>query len=207
MVDFRKETDGPFTLRSDVPFPDGVDQVWGFKGVKVVGVTHEGRQEKLAAFIASPHRHVLIDREPDNPHDPNAVRVTGIWIDPEGKPDVGMLGYLARDDAQLLHERAGDAFLHGRVEVMFKPGGDYGPGLVVGVGASDTLDPAQVDLPWLPEPLAPPRGTDGRGSGPATAVAAEKERVANEHAAVSALAWVVLAVIVGVLVVYFLWRQ
>ena len=68
----------------------------------VVGVTFEGRQDILSDFYKS-YRHgghydVMLEREPDNQYDKNAISVS---LD-VGNSDFKKVGYISKQDNELL---------------------------------------------------------------------------------------------------------
>jgi hypothetical protein len=107
--------------------------LYGDWAIEVVGESY--RQPALADLAARGRQHAaLLAREPDNPHDANAVRV-----DIAGFP----VGYLSRDsalDAQMLLEHLQRQGLHAWVRAVI----DGGDGRAFGV----TLDGLPDDDEW-----------------------------------------------------------
>lgn len=65
--------------------------------VRVRGVTFENRQELLAVLRQTGVREVILEREPDNPHDCNAIKVMAVE---EGLfPTAHHVGYIPREVA------------------------------------------------------------------------------------------------------------
>lgn len=65
--------------------------------VRVVGTSHDGRQQTLARMAAGGCAGVGLEREAENPYDPNAIKVMaligGRWV---------QAGFLSREDAAVL---------------------------------------------------------------------------------------------------------
>lgn len=79
--------------------------------IRVVGVTYEGRQAKIAGLLLSDP--VRIVPEPDNPYDPNALAV---HVAHEGK--VEHVGYIPRDmAAEIAPIIDGEAFMCAVAEI------------------------------------------------------------------------------------------
>ena len=70
---------------------------------EVVGVSHENREAKFLILGDQENFHIFLDRDPENPHDPNAIKVMGkATIDGE---DVTMqLGFLSKETALSLKD-------------------------------------------------------------------------------------------------------
>lgn len=88
---------------------DADDAAWGADWRMVGGLPAElvGEQHRKAAclsFAEGRRCRVEVEREPTNPHDANAIRVIGSWIDGQGAARREVLGYLGRDMAARLAE-------------------------------------------------------------------------------------------------------
>ncbi len=66
----------------------------------VVGVSYEGRADSFVILADQPEFKMYFEREPDNPHDPNAIKVMGSAL-VNGQTVQSQLGYLSTDTAKL----------------------------------------------------------------------------------------------------------
>ena len=96
-------------------------------GTKVVGVTFEGRQKKLADFYAATVKNVTIERDHDNAYDENAVKVVG-----HGDGKDYDLGFIGRDISSHLAPIMDNGGTIGSVTFNVHPGDeDYNWGMDV----------------------------------------------------------------------------
>ena len=118
----------------------------------VAGVSFEGRQEKLAFLKQVGLWDVLLEPEPTNPHDPNAVRVLAV---PGDKTQALHVGYLSREDAR----RLGPAIRDGRVDVIrawVVGNSTLGMRLEIVVTDKAPARPVQPELPVVEAPQPEP---------------------------------------------------
>ena len=69
----------------------------------VVGVTHGDRERSFLVLGDQPDFRIFLEREPDNPHDRNAIKVMGAAT-VEGAARVEHLGYLSKETAEALRD-------------------------------------------------------------------------------------------------------
>lgn len=158
-VEFRMNYGGespPWVIRLDQSPPEGFT-VCVAESVKVVGVQRRRRQ--VESFVSGRNQRITLRREPDNPSDPNAIRVLGTWLDDEGHEHTAELGYLPRDEAAVIAEVAPDKPLAATIQRMFLPRGDKSPGLrldiwTVGEGAMAAAAAAAVQKGRSQPPIA-----------------------------------------------------
>ncbi len=81
----------PVTKSFDHPIPDG-HQIFVQHGT-IAGEQH--RKEAVLAFTQAGHQALALEREPDNPHDPNAIRLIG-----KSGTESFFLGYVPKDLAK-----------------------------------------------------------------------------------------------------------
>ena len=69
----------------------------------VVGVTYDNREANFLLMGDQPDFKIFLEREPDNPVDPNAIKVMGSAT-VDGEQMTGQLGYLSKETAQILQD-------------------------------------------------------------------------------------------------------
>jgi hypothetical protein len=68
---------------------------------EVVGVTYDNRAQKFLELGDQNNFSIFLERDPNNPHDKNAIKVMGSAI-VDGKKRVEQLGFLSKDTAKAL---------------------------------------------------------------------------------------------------------
>jgi hypothetical protein len=117
-------------------------------GIRVAGISQYPHE--AAGFIAGRDRTVELVREPTNPHDPNAIRVIGHWVNRVGTANSGTIGYLPREYASnIAHEFPAEMPLGAKIIVLYPPG----PGRNAGV----RLNVGRPPLPNKPKKPAKPK--------------------------------------------------
>jgi hypothetical protein len=160
-----------WVIRPDDPWPDGVTPFGHLDHVAVAGISRN--ETAAAAFVASPRRIVVLEREPGNKYDPNAVSVFGMWEGRDGYATGGPLGYLPREVAAELaalekdpRPEARGLFLHAKAAALYKPRPEEGkgPGVRLALGWSRTLDPLSVETHLTERPKASARRPQARAT-------------------------------------------
>ncbi|UCG14544.1 MAG: HIRAN domain-containing protein [Deltaproteobacteria bacterium] len=90
----------------------------------VVGVTRENRESSFLLLFDQPDFRIFLEREKDNPVDPNAIKVKGSAT-VQGNLLERQLGYLSKETAETLK---GEEELDARPYCVYLPhkGGSYG---------------------------------------------------------------------------------
>jgi HIRAN domain len=127
---------GPIYLTQDWPagITRGIFPMIGEyrDGMPVAGISHY--VDSATAFIVGHGRSVELIREPDNPHDKNAIRVVGHWSK-RGRQHSGTIGYVPRWFAEeIASEYAADMPLGAKITVLYPPGPGRHPGVRLNVG-------------------------------------------------------------------------
>lgn len=87
------------------------------------------RYDDALAFIHGSNREIILQREPNNPFDKNAIAVYGAWSDASGR-QTRQLGYLRREEA----EKMTSLQLFGAtLDAMYQPYKDKSIGIRVSV--------------------------------------------------------------------------
>jgi hypothetical protein len=69
------------------------------RDVPVAGISFPDALENSTAFIAGCDRFLLLERDPGNRHDPNAIRVIGRWHGASGSEHQMQIGWVPREVA------------------------------------------------------------------------------------------------------------
>ena len=85
----------------DEDAPNGYNNILRYE--KVVGVFYENRQDFVEKFIFGKDRKVILQKEPDNIYDANAIKVIGS-CNYHGEFITGDMGYLSRQTARQLKD-------------------------------------------------------------------------------------------------------
>ena len=117
--DFRRPGEPPHVVHVNQHAPKGLARKLK-EYVEVAGVTYEGRQATLQAFIDGSARRIELVRDPDNEFDPNAVRVVGAWTGLGGDEQTGLLGWLPKEVAAELAAKHQNVPTSATVETMFR---------------------------------------------------------------------------------------
>lgn len=106
--------------------PEG-HQIWADR-LEVAGIQH--RKASATRFVQGKGQRIEFEREPDNPHDSNAIRILGFWKSWFSEKS-DHIGYMPRDVAQVIadldvfdtiHPRLARTYLsrNGHVQVFFQ---------------------------------------------------------------------------------------
>lgn len=129
-------------LRFEPPIPDGMRIMEGH--IEVAGIPH--RMANAVAFARRAQQYLELEREPNNPHDPNAIKVIGVskgWFFWRRH----FLGYVPRETAAIIAENR----LWGRIKPRLRS-------IWAGGYVKDTV---YVNFDIL-EPIPPPEPTKRR---------------------------------------------
>ena len=91
----------------------------------MAGITRSERQETVEEFINGSAQKVVLEKEPDNGYDPNAIKVIGKWKDQNQKEQEGMIGYIPKEVAAEISNKE----LLGCVNTIYKRTEKYNPGV------------------------------------------------------------------------------
>jgi len=140
--DYRLIGDAPNVVRINQPWPEGI-AAHVFKmigdlrnGVPVAGISHGKRPANARAFIEGEEREILLQRDPANKYDKNAIRVIGRWRDRNGRVVEGELGWVPKEHALFIAQSyPPEVPLGGIVMMMFRPTfRKKNAGLRIGIG-------------------------------------------------------------------------
>lgn len=127
---YRLEKDNPSVIRvrERPPLgPEGKKFVSYLPDVQVSGTSR--RKKEVEEFIFGKKRQVRLEREPDNPHDHNAIQVYGSWMTPDGEREEEFLGYIEKDIAADIAKSAPNYPIEAVIDRMFFKHGKYSAGL------------------------------------------------------------------------------
>jgi len=127
---YRLKKDSPYIIRikSLPPEPEEDGKFVRFiDDVMVAGISHY--KDNAGLFIFGRVRQIRLEREPDNPHDRNAIRVLGSWKAPDGERVEVELGHLPKEVAQTIAEWPAQYPIRAILDRMFVPKGRQSPGL------------------------------------------------------------------------------
>ena len=154
--DFRLADDPPHVFRINQNPPNGLRRKL-HEFVAVAGITQPEVRDNAVRFIRGSGRQLALQRQPDNPFDPNAIAVIGTWSE-MGEQRSGRLGYLPADIAQAVKKNASDLPIGATLEVMYDCQGGRSPGIRLAVWVparkprSVTEKPRQ-DIPIPSDPV------------------------------------------------------
>ena len=98
--------------------------------VPVSGISHAPARRHAEAFIRGSRRQVVLERDPTNPFDQDAVKVVGLWLDEDETKQTGQIGWLPRELAKRIASGLPpNTPLAAELELMFAPTADTGPGV------------------------------------------------------------------------------
>jgi len=130
MIDDEDNDDYAIEVRSRFP-----PNVTAFDGeYPVAGVSKY--QEALTHFIEGSDRRLVLEPEPTNQYDRNAIRVDAIWREADGEQFRGPIGYVPREHAAVLARRDPNLILHARPIVLFRPTKNRHAGIRIEMGWS-----------------------------------------------------------------------
>jgi len=78
---FRYSDDPRHVLRFTHGPPEGID-VRLEEFIEVAGISRPEARDSAEAFLKGDELRLELARDPDNPFDPNAIKVIGVWLDP-----------------------------------------------------------------------------------------------------------------------------
>jgi hypothetical protein len=84
-----------------------------FRDVPVAGISFHDALENATAFISGSDRTFLLERDPGNRHDPNAIRVIGRWRDAAGTKNQMQIGWVPKDIAARIATQAEGTPIYG----------------------------------------------------------------------------------------------
>ena len=119
---------GPKPISVFQDFPLGFTSLVA-REVAVAGISKGSQRKAAKACIEGRDQKVELLKDPDNPHDPNAIRVVAHWRDKRGRWNSDQIGWVPRDLARQIAEEIPDVELSARIRVMFPPGRGRSPGM------------------------------------------------------------------------------
>lgn len=124
--EYRRANDDINVIRINQQPPKGLGKKL-INYTSVAGLSY--RYDDALAFIHGSNREVVLQREPNNPVDKNAIAVHGAWSDATGRR-TKQLGYLRREDAEKL---ANAQFFGATVDAMYQPYKDKSMGIRISI--------------------------------------------------------------------------
>jgi hypothetical protein len=103
------------------------------RDVPVAGISFNDRLKNAMAFISGRDRSLLLERDPENRYDPNAIRVMGRWRGAAGSEHEMQIGWVPREIAKKIAEQIEGAPIYGALQTMFKPDEGRNPGIRFGI--------------------------------------------------------------------------
>ncbi|MCK9326101.1 MAG: HIRAN domain-containing protein [Bacteroidales bacterium] len=88
------------------------------KDVAVAGISY--RQNTALKLIEGSGRKIVLEKEPDNEYDKNAIKVLGKWVEGD-KYKTEQVGYVPKEVAAEIAKKYPDNKLEGCLRVIFKP--------------------------------------------------------------------------------------
>ena len=99
----------------------------------VAGISFPDALESATAFIAGRDRSLLLERDPGNRHDPNAIRVITRWLDTTRSEHAMQIGWVPREVGARIAFEAEGASIYGVLTTLFKPDEGRNPGIRFGI--------------------------------------------------------------------------
>ncbi len=132
--EYRLRNDREYVVRIRFKSPVTGKQIRLFAcDVPVTGISFHDVLENAAAFIAGRNRSLVIERDPGNRHDPNAIRVIGRWRDAAGSEQERQIGWVPKDIAARIASQAAGAPIYGALQTLFRPDEGRNPGIRFGI--------------------------------------------------------------------------
>jgi hypothetical protein len=126
--------ESPHAVLPDQEHPSGM--AWELAhNIKVAGISQPDEARNAAQMMEALGSRLEPAREHDNPVDPNAIAVIGVWQDSSGAEQRGQVGWLPRDVAKTVSRLVPTELIVATIGVMFKPHDDHSPGLRISVWA------------------------------------------------------------------------
>jgi hypothetical protein len=112
--------------------------------VEVAGVSQPEYRTALESLIAGKERQITLEREPDNPHDPNAIKVIGHWTDKNGVHHISQIGWVPKVVASEIIQEVPERSIGACIEAMFKPVSQKSAGIRISIWGPRNL-PTQIE--------------------------------------------------------------
>lgn len=99
------------------------------RNVPVAGVSFHEARVNAGAFLSGRGRSLLLERDPGNQYDPNAIKVIGRWRGAKGSENEGQIGWVPKEIAAKIARQAKDVPIYGAIKMLFKPEKGKHPGI------------------------------------------------------------------------------
>ena len=138
--EYRLPFDGPHVIRLNQQWPEGIGAaIFNMcgelrDGIPVAGVSQRKAKKNLSGLIYGTARRIELVRDPDNPHDKNAIKVIGYWRDSEGMDHQGHIGWVPAGFADDIAEHNIDVPLGAIITLMYQPWRGRNPGIRLNIG-------------------------------------------------------------------------
>lgn len=125
--DFRLPDDPPHVIRvNQYPSPGLRRKLADF--IPVAGITQPDALANALSFIRGERRAIVLERQPDNPVDPNAVAVFATWLS-GGNEVSGRLGFLPAEVAATIAAAGARSPIGATLKVMYDAEPGRSPGI------------------------------------------------------------------------------
>lgn len=131
--DFQLKGDPPNTWRQYNYKPEGFEGLVA-EEIPVAGISY--KNDAATQFVMGVNREILLERDPDNEYDPNAIKVIGVWDDLDGEHRA-QIGWIPKVQAGAIAYKHRDKPLVATIEAIFKPHRDKGIGLRINVWTTE----------------------------------------------------------------------
>jgi hypothetical protein len=101
--------------------------------VEVTGVSQPEHRTSLESLIAGKERQITLERDPDNPHDPNAIKVIGHWMSKDSTGHTSQIGWVPKALASAVIKEVPDGPLGANIEAMFRPVSNKSAGIRISI--------------------------------------------------------------------------
>ncbi len=103
------------------------------RDVPVAGMTFNEALVNTTSFISGRGRSLVLEWNPQNEHDPNAIRVIGRWRSATGRENEMQIGWVPRNTAARIARQARGLPIYGALKTLFKPAKGRNPGIRLGI--------------------------------------------------------------------------
>jgi hypothetical protein len=136
-VPYNLAGDSEYMVRIKQEWPEGIGTSLIKKcgpyryGLNVTGVSKPEHEELVTFFVLGSNWQVFLEREPDNSHDKNAIKVCGKWTNRNGKIRNGHLGYVPAFEAKLLKN---EPIIGAKLTALFYGDDNHSSGIRIEIG-------------------------------------------------------------------------
>lgn len=128
---YRRRDDPENIIRMRQSRPKGFSKRASAYWIAVAGISQ--RMSVVESFFSGANQRITLERDPQNEHDQNAIKVLGAWDDSDGSHHQGQLGWIPKDVTKEIAKDYADRPLVGTIEVIFLPSGEKSGGIRINV--------------------------------------------------------------------------